>query len=127
MRPDLAVSKFINNIKAGKTIEIYGDGTSARDFVYVDDVVDAISKALERSFHFKIINIGSSSPVTINSLIRSLEKFIGKKAAKKYSSFHKEDMRITYADIKMANKLLGWKPVMDFATGLIKTVETVEF
>lgn len=121
-RPDLAISKFARNIKEGKAIDIYGDGNAARDFVYVDDVINAILKAIINPFSFEIFNIGNSQPITINSLISHIEKKIGKKAKMKYLPFRKEDMRITYANIKKAKKLLNWEPTIDIKNGLQKTL-----
>lgn len=122
-RPDLAVSKFIRKITNNEEIEIYGDGTTTRDFIYIDDVIEGMFKVLDNPSAFEIINLGSSNPITINSLITYLEKIIGEKAKKKYLSFCKEDMRITHADIKKAKKLLNWEPTVDIKDGLQKTLD----
>ncbi len=121
-RPDLVIAKFIGKIVNNKEIKIYGDGSSARDFIYIDDVVDAILKSLDKQFRFEIFNVGSSHPVTINYLISYLEKIISKKAKKKYFPHHKEDMKKTHADIRKAKKLLYWQPKIDFKTELKRII-----
>lgn len=122
-RPDMAISKFMNKIKQGEEVEIYGNGSMQRDFIYIDDIINGVTKALNKSPRFEIVNLGLSIPVSINSLIFLLEKSLGKKAKIKYSHYQLGDIQITHADISKAKKLLNWKPSIALNKGLLKTIE----
>lgn len=121
-RPDQAISTFIKNIADNTVVEIYGDGNSARDFIYIDDVIKGIMRSLETPFDFKIFNIGSSYPVTIHVLISFIEKLLHQKASMKHLPPRDEDMKVTCADVRKAKKVLRWKPETDIIKGLTNTI-----
>lgn len=124
-RPDMAITKFIKNISEGKPIQIYGDGTSMRDFVYIDDVIDAFLKCIDKRSNFEIFNIGCSSPIKLNQLINIIERILGKKAKKSYNSKQIADMEKTYADTNKAKKYLNWQAETDIENGLQRAIDFI--
>lgn len=122
-RPDMSIFRFIKWIYEEKTIEIYGDGTQARDFTYIDDIAEGTLLGL-KPLGYEIINLGGGqNPVSINQIIELLETYLRKKAKKLYLPFHKADLKVTWADISKARKLLGWEPKVSLEEGLRRTVE----
>ncbi len=121
-RPDMSIFKFIKNIDAGKAIPVFGDGNQTRDFTYIDDIADGTIRAL-KPFGYEIINLGSDNPVKLNTVIRLIEENLGKKAKRKTLSRHPADIKATWADIRKAKRLLGWRPKTTIEEGVRKTVE----
>lgn len=122
-RPDMSIFRFIKWILEDIPIEIYGDGSQARDFTYIDDIARGTILAL-KPLGFEIINLGGGkNPVSINHLIDILEKLLQKKAKRNYLPFHKADVKITWADIEKAKRLLSWKPEISLEEGLKRTVD----
>lgn len=122
-RPEMAIHKFTRLISQGKTIEMYGDGTSKRDYTYIDDIINGIISALNKKFDFEIINLGNSETVELRYLISLIEKNLGKKAKIKQLSEQLGDVPITYADIKKAKKLLNYRPKVKIEEGIRRFVE----
>lgn len=122
-RPDMSIFRFIKWIYEEKPIIIYGDGNQARDFTYIDDIARGTILAL-KSLGYEIINLGGGrNPISINRIIEILEGLIGKKAIKEHRPFHKADVKVTWAEIEKAKKLLGWEPEIELEEGLKRTVE----
>jgi len=122
-RPDMSIFRFVKWIDEGKPIKVFGDGTQARDFTYIDDIAIGTIKAL-KPLGYEIINLGGGkNPISLNTIISKLEKLIGKKALVEYKEPNKADMKATWADISKAEKLLNWKPKIDIDEGLKRTVE----
>lgn len=124
-RPDLAISKFTGAILAGKTIDRYGDGSTARDYTYVNDVVQGILAAArytEKS-SFEIFNIGGSATTTLNELIALTEDAVGRKALVRQVPDHPGDVPRTYADISKATRLLGYRPATNLREGITHYVK----
>ena len=109
-RPDMAPMLFANAIIRNKPIKIFNFGKMRRDFTYVDDVVDGIVLALEKSQPYQIYNLGNNKPVELEYFINCLEKELGKKAIKEYIAAQPGDVEETFADIKYTKLKLGWKP-----------------
>lgn len=125
-RPDMAPYRFAKWILEGTPITLYGDGTQARDFTYVDDIARGTILA-EKPLGYKIINLGGGKePVTINQFIEWIEELTGKKATINYLPVHSADMLETMADIEKAKLLLGWEPIVNTYSGLIKILEEPE-
>jgi len=123
-RPDLAISKFTKRILAGEPIQQYGDGSTARDYTYIEDIINGIvaaSKYDEKSFD--IFNLGGSATTTLSELISLIESATGKKAIIEQIEEQPGDVPQTYADISKANKLLGYAPQTPIAEGITKYVE----
>ena len=121
-RPEMAIHKFTRLISQGKTIEMYGNGTSKRDYTYIDDIINGIISALNKKFDFEIINLGNSETVELKYLIFLIEKNLKKKAKIKQLPEQPGDVPITYADITKAKKLLNYKPKVKIEEGIEKFV-----
>lgn len=117
-RPDMAPALFTKAIISNGTINQYGDGSSSRDYTYIDDIIDGIVKATKVKFDFEIINLGNNHPVSLKEFIVILEKIIGKKAKIKKMPKQKGDVQETWASIEKAKKLLGWQPKINLEEGL---------
>lgn len=117
-RPDLAIHKFARLMAAGKPIPVYGDGSAARDYTYVDDIVDGLVAARERDWAWEIINLGDSNPVKLSRLIELVEEALGIEARRDVLPPQPGDVPITYADIGKAKRLLGYSPRVPIEDGI---------
>ena len=122
-RPDMAPALFTKTILEGKAINQFGDGSSSRDYTYIDDIVEGILKTLDQSMEFEIINLGNSNPVNLLKFISYLEKIINKKAQVKNMPKQSGDVQITWADINKAKKFLDWQPKTQIKSGLGKYIQ----
>ena len=123
-RPDMAPYKFLNAIYSGKHFDKYGDGTSMRDYTYIDDIVNGIISSLESDIKTsEIFNLGNSSPVSLNKFIETCEKVTGKKANFKQLGNQLGDVPVTYANISKAKELINYEPQVDLEDGLKRTFE----
>jgi UDP-glucuronate 4-epimerase len=125
-RPDLAAYKFMKSIKSGKKIEMFGDGKSSRDYTYVDDIVDGIVAALKKSFAFETINLGSSNPIKLCDMINEISMAVGKKAKITQKGDMPGDVPNTFADVRKAGRLLGYRPKTKFRDGIRKMAKWLE-
>lgn len=120
-RPDMAYFSFTEKILRGEPIEVYGEGRMARDFTYIDDIVDGVIGALdnppEHGGH-RILNIGDSHPVGLLEMIETLERAIGCKADKVMRPMQPGDVTSTFADVSKLAELTGYKPKVMLAEGL---------
>jgi len=122
-RPDMSIFRFIKWIDDGTPIELFGDGTQARDFTYVDDIARGTIAAL-KPVGYEVINLGGgNNPIDLMTVIGMIEKYLGKKAQIANKEFHIADVKETWADISKANKLLGWKPTISLEEGIKRSVE----
>jgi nucleoside-diphosphate-sugar epimerase len=122
-RPDMSIFRFIKWIDEGREVEVYGDGSQARDFTYVDDIAEGTIMAFEKCSGYEIINLGGNEPHKLSEVISKIENLLGKKARIVYKDFHKADLKATWADISKAQRLLGWNPKVKLDEGLKRTVE----
>lgn len=126
-RPDLAIHKFTKLISEDQEIPFYGDGTTARDYTYIDDVVDGILKSIHylenHSDVYEIINLGESEVINLNEMLSTIEKTLGKSAIRKNLPMQPGDVLKTNADIAKAKTLIGYKPDTNFQNGIKKFVE----
>ena len=120
-RPDMAVYSFTHKIESGQAIQVYGTGEVSRDFTYVDDVVEAILKIVEKPPHLQmsdirsmtpkapsqIFNVGSGRPISVNRLVSLLEDSLNKKAVIRFEPRPAEDMQITHADLEGLEDVIG--------------------
>ena len=122
-RPDMAYFSFTQKILKGEAIEVYGDGKMARDFTYIDDIVDGIIGALDNppaGSEHRVLNIGDSHSVGLMDMIETLEKAIGHEAVKVMLPMQPGDVTATYADVSKLHALTGYKPKVMLAEGLEK-------
>ena len=117
-RPDMAPALFTKAIERGQTLTQFGNGSSSRDYTYIDDVVDGIVKSMGQNLKFAIINLGNSHPVCLSDFIKTCEKVIGKRARVKKTGRMIGDAERTWADITVAKKLLSWEPKTSLSDGL---------
>jgi UDP-glucuronate 4-epimerase len=123
-RPDLAIRKFAELIRAGRPVPFYGDGNTSRDYTYVDDVVSGIVAALryERSM-FEIINLGNNRTVTMTEMVHGLEQALGMSATLDRLPDQPGDVPRTWAAIEKARSLLGYEPRITYREGVARFVE----
>ena len=117
-RPDLAIHKFAQLISAGKPIPVFGDGSTARDYTYVSDIVDGILACTRNTFGYEVFNLGESQTVTLSRLIQLLEKALGQTAVLDRQPLQPGDVPITYADISKARAKLGYQPRVGIEQGI---------
>jgi UDP-glucuronate 4-epimerase len=117
-RPDMAISRFARAIAARQPITIYGDGSSARDYTFVADIVDGIVRALDVKCKFEIVNLGSTRPIRLSQLIEVLAKNLNAIPEIKYAASQPGEPYLTLADISKATKLLGYLPATQFEEGI---------
>lgn len=123
-RPDLAIRKFIELIEQDKPIPVYGDGLTMRDYTYINDIIQGIYSALDYDkTPYEIINLGGGSPVTLNQMIETIEKVLGKKAIINRLPMQPGDVDKTVSDITKAKKLLNYSPKTSFEEGIRKFIE----
>jgi len=123
-RPDLAINKFVRLIEDSRSIPVYGDGTTKRDYTFIDDIIEGIIGAIEyNKSEYEIINIGGGEPVTLNRMIEIIETSLGKSAIIDRLPMQKGDVDKTVADISKARTLLNYEPLTSFTQGIKKFVE----
>jgi len=122
-RPDLAIHKFTRLISKGQPVPVFGDGSSSRDYTYVDDIVAGIMRALERCDRFRIYNLGGSEPVTLAKLIQQIEAALGKPAVIQRMPKQPGDVERTYADLTRSRSELGYQPKTPLEEGLRRFVK----
>jgi len=122
-RPEMAIHKFTQLIDEGHEIEMYGDGSSKRDYTYIEDIVDGIVNAANIKEGYEIINLGNSDVVELRHLINVIEQNLGKKAMIKELPDQPGDVPITYADISKARSLIRYKPQVKIEEGVRRFVE----
>jgi UDP-glucuronate 4-epimerase len=118
-RPDLAIHQFTRRIYAGQPIDQFGNGTTRRDYTYIDDIIQGTMAALKYEGPlFDIFNLGESDTIQLKDLIAAIENAIGKKAKINRLPEQPGDMPLTCADISKARKLLGYNPATRLSDGL---------
>jgi UDP-glucuronate 4-epimerase len=118
-RPDLAIAKFFRLIEQGKTIELYGDGTTSRDYTYIDDIIDGVCAAFDRIDRFRIYNLGGNHPVTLKELIAGVEETMQRKANIVQKPMQPGDVDHTFADLTRSNDELDYRPKTSLLEGLM--------
>lgn len=123
-RPDLAIHKFSKLIRDEKPIPMFGDGTTRRDYTYVDDIIQGVRAAIDydKSNH-EIFNLGESQTIELKELIKLLEENLGKKAIIEQHEMQPGDVPCTYADISKAKELLNYNPTTKIEQGIPKFTE----
>src|SRR5438094_643495 len=123
-RPDLAIHQFTRRIYAGQPIDQFGDGSTRRDYTYIDDVIQGTMAALQyQGPLYDVFNLGESETIQLKELISAIENALGKKAKVNRLPEQPGDMPLTCADISKARKLLGYKPTTKLSEGLQKFID----
>lgn len=124
-RPDMAYFRFTEKMLRGEPIEVYGDGEMARDFTYIDDIVDGVLGVLDHppgAGGHEVYNIGDNDPVGLMDMITTLEAALGVQAQKVFKPMQPGDVTATFANIDKLNALCGYKPKIKLAEGLANFV-----
>jgi UDP-glucuronate 4-epimerase len=124
-RPDLAIHKFTDLIYSHQEIPVYGTGDTMRDYTYIDDIIEGITKSMDYVLlnkKYQIFNLGESRTISLNYMIETLEKTLNKQARRKYLPTQPGDVDKTYADISKSKKYLGYNPQTDFEAGIMKFI-----
>lgn len=127
-RPDLAIHKFARDILADKTITLFGDGSSSRDYTYVKDIIAGVSAAVDRLHAsetklYEIYNLGNAEPISLIDMVSALEQVLGKKAKLRHKAMQAGDVERTFADISKAGEFLNYAPSTPFMEGLQNFVD----
>ncbi len=117
-RPDLAIHKFASLIQAGRPIPVFGDGSTARDYTYITDILEGILACTRREFGYEIFNLGESQTVRLSQLIELLETELGKKAVIDRRPLQPGDVPLTCADITKAREKLDYSPNVKIEKGI---------
>jgi UDP-glucuronate 4-epimerase len=123
-RPDLAIHQFTRKIHAGEPIDQFGDGTTRRDYTYIEDIIQGTMAGLKYDGPmFDVFNLGESQTIQLKDLIAGIENVLGKKAKINRLPEQPGDMPLTCADISKARKLLGYNPKTKLSEGLPRFVD----
>jgi len=117
-RPEMAIHKFSSRVLNGRQLEIYGDGSSSRDYTYIDDIISGLVSSIGSIKGYEVINLGNSKTVKLIELVRLIEEMAGNKADLKFMESQPGDVFITYADIRKARKMLKYSPGTNIREGL---------
>ncbi len=125
-RPDLAIASFVRRIESGEVINVYGDGSSARDYTFIDDTLAGIFAAVEWTAaaepRYSIFNLGNCRTVTLARMVEVIEEALGKKARIQVLPQQPGDVPITWADLERSRELLGYDPRVPFEEGIARYV-----
>ena len=123
-RPDLAIHKFARLIDEGKPIPVFGDGSTRRDYTYIDDIIQGVRAAIDyNTSDFDVFNLGESRTVELRELISVLEREMGQNAVIDRQPLQPGDVPQTFADIDKARRVLGYDPKTQFEEGIRRFVE----
>ena len=123
-RPDLAIHKFTALIEAGRPVPIFGDGSMARDYTYIDDITAGVMAALTYEVaprdgaRFEVFNLGNAHPVKLSELVETLEQILGRQAIRDHQPVPSGDVPITWADLTKSCAMLGYQPKTALELGL---------
>lgn len=123
-RPDLAIHKFAKLMSEGRAIPVFGDGTTRRDYTYIDDIIAGVRAAIDyEQSDYEVFNLGESRTVELNELIALLEKQLGRRALIDRQPMQPGDVPQTFADVTKARRLLGYDPQTKIEDGIQRFVE----
>ena len=122
-RPEMAISQFTDQILHGNPIPVFGDGSTSRDYTFVEDIVKGIMQSLYGVKGYEVLNIGGSDPISLSGLISTLEKAVGKSALLNHLPMQPGDVQRTFADISKARTLIGYEPTVSVQEGVRRFVE----
>ncbi len=123
-RPDLAIRKFAEMIIAGQTIPVYGDGSSRRDYTFIDDIIAGIFASMKYcASDYEIINLGNNHPTQLMEMVRVLEEMLGRAAVVEFLPEQPGDLATTCGDLEKARRLLGYAPQTSFVEGMARFTE----
>lgn len=122
-RPDLAIHKFLKRVSVGEAIPVFGDGSTSRDYTFVDDIIDGVTRAIDRCGQvekFRVYNLGGEHPVTLAQMIEAVEQTVGRKAVIDRQPNQPGDVTRTWADLTRSKAELGYEPHTGLVDGMGK-------
>jgi UDP-glucuronate 4-epimerase len=122
-RPEMAIHKFTDLLSRRQSIPMFGDGSSRRDYTYIDDIIDGVVGALDAEFGFEILNLGGAETTSLRDLISWIGEELEVQPAIEYLPDQPGDVPVTYADVSKAQRLLGYAPRVPIRQGLRRFVE----
>jgi len=125
-RPDMAMYIFTDKISKGEPIPVFNFGKMQRDFTYIDDIINGIKSSIDKNYPCEIFNLGNSHSENLMEMIRTIERYIGKKAKIDYLEMQPGDVKKTFADIKHTNKMLKYSPKTSIFEGIPKFIQWFE-
>jgi UDP-glucuronate 4-epimerase len=125
-RPDLAIRKFCTAILRNQEVTVFGDGSMARDFTHVRDIVRGIMCAMRETSGFRTVNLGNSSPCTVSALVDKLGQALGIAPRVQRIDRPAGEMDVTFADVRRAAELWGWKPEIKLDDGLAEFAKWIK-
>ncbi len=121
-RPEMAIHKFVRMTLMGEPIPFYGDGSTRRDYTYVDDIVDGVVRSIDACSDYEIYNLGESRTTSLDELVRQIGVACGKEAVIDRQPMQPGDVVITFADVSKAKEKLGYRPGIEVSEGLERFV-----
>jgi UDP-glucuronate 4-epimerase len=125
-RPDMAIHGFARKILAGQPITMYGDGSTLRDYTFIGDIVQGLLASVDRPLPCAVLNLGNTNPVRLDALIRTLSKALDREVQVERTGIQPGDVPLTWADVSLANQLLGYRPTTTLEQGLAEFVRWLE-
>jgi len=122
-RPDMAPFKFIDHVWRGHTLQQFGDGTSSRDYTYIDDIVNGVVRSIDTPTPYQILNLGKGSGTVLKDFLTMVEKYVGKEAKIEVLPDQPGDVPYTCANVTLAHEHLGYEATVPFEEGIQRTVE----
>ena len=122
-RPEMAIHKFVRMALAGEPLTFYGDGTTARDYTYIDDIVQGVVAALDRCEGYEIYNLGEAETTSLSELVETIGAALGVEVALDRQPMQPGDVVITYADVSKAKERLGYAPQVLIPDGVARFVD----
>jgi len=122
-RPDMAPFKFVDRVSRGLELQQFGDGSSSRDYTYIDDIVDGVVRAIDRPYPYEVFNLGKGSGTSLKEFISIVETHVGRQAVIKIMPDQPGDVPYTCADVSKARDMLGYAATVSFNEGIRRTVE----
>jgi UDP-glucuronate 4-epimerase len=117
-RPEMAISKFVAAVLADESIPMFGDGSTRRDYTYVDDIVDGVVRAIDRCAGYEIYNLGESQTVSLAEMIAEVGRACGKTPRVDRQPMQPGDVLVTFADVSKARRMLGYAPKTNIRAGI---------
>jgi UDP-glucuronate 4-epimerase len=114
----MAIHKFVKLIDKQEPIPMFGDGSIERDYTYIDDIVDGVVRAIDKSFGFEIFNLGEHHTTTLRDLVEIISRELGKEAKIDHRPPQPGDMTIAFADIRKTKAMLGYNPETSIEKGI---------
>jgi len=122
-RPEMAIHQFVRNVLKGEPIIVFGNGSTARDYTYIDDIIDGIIQSIESDDRYMIYNLGNSEPIKLSNLIKIIAETTGIDPILEYQEIPKGDVLQTFADINRAQNNFKYDPKTGIQYGISKFVE----